>query len=380
MIRHNKAIPITWLFIFMMLSACRDSPRNNALQPEEFPVVEVFRKDIRIPLEYIAQIQAVQNVEIRARVEGYLEEILVDEGKEVRKGQLMFKINDEEYRAELNRARANLISAEAEAKSAMVELERVQLLVNKNVVTRTELDLAEAKLEIARSKIEQAKAEEAAALIKLKNTSNRSPFDGIIDRIPFKVGSLISAGTLLTTISDVRTVYAYFNVSEVEYLENFKRTRKSDSLFLFNAELILANGDLYPHKGIIETMESEFESGTGAIAVRAKFKNPELMLKHGSTGKIRLFDTFNNALLIPQKSALEIQDKNYVYLLDENQTVILKSFVPISRIGDFYVVGKGLEEKNVIVYEGVQNLREGMLIKPRFVIKEEIMKENVLVY
>jgi membrane fusion protein (multidrug efflux system) len=364
----------------MMLSACRDSPRNNALQPEEFPVVEVFRKDIRIPLEYIAQIQAFQNVEIRARVEGYLEEILVDEGKEVRKGQLMFKINDEEYRAELNRARANLISAEAEAKSAMVELERVQLLVNKNVVTRTELDLAEAKLEIARSKIEQAKAEEAAALIKLKNTSIRSPFDGIIDRIPFKVGSLISAGTLLTTISDVRTVYAYFNVSEVEYLENFKRTRKSDSLFLFNAELILANGDLYPHKGIIETMESEFESGTGAIAVRAKFKNPELMLKHGSTGKIRLFDTFNNALLIPQKSALEIQDKNYVYLLDENQTVILKSFVPISRIGDFYVVGKGLEEKNVIVYEGIQNLREGMLIKPRFVTKEEIMKENVLVY
>jgi membrane fusion protein (multidrug efflux system) len=166
----------------------------------------------------------------------------------------------------------------------------------------------------------------------------------------------------------------------VEYLENFKRTRKSDSLFLFNAELILANGDLYPHKGIIETMESEFESGTGAIAVRAKFKNPELMLKHGSTGKIRLFDTFNNALLIPQKSALEIQDKNYVYLLDENQTVILKSFVPISRIGDFYVVGKGLEEKNVIVYEGIQNLREGMLIKPRFVTKEEIMKENVLVY
>ncbi len=153
---------IHWFILLLVLTsfACgRDSGNAETLEPEEYPVIETFRQDVNIPLEYIAAIQAFQNVEIRARVEGYLEKILVDEGKEVRKGQLMFQINDEEYRADLARARANIISAEAETKSALVELERVRLLVNKNIITKTELDLAEAKLEIARSRIEQAKAD-----------------------------------------------------------------------------------------------------------------------------------------------------------------------------------------------------------------------------
>jgi membrane fusion protein (multidrug efflux system) len=374
---------IHWFILLLVLTsfACgRDSGNAETLEPEEYPVIETFRQDVNIPLEYIAAIQAFQNVEIRARVEGYLEKILVDEGKEVRKGQLMFQINDEEYRADLARARANIISAEAETKSALVELERVRLLVNKNIITKTELDLAEAKLEIARSRIEQAKAEETAANIRLANSSIRSPFDGIIDRIPFKVGSLISAGTLLTTISDIETVNAYFNVSEVEYLENFRRGRGGDTPSLEKIELILADGELYPLTGRVETMESEFEVGTGAIAMRAKFPNPQHMLKHGSTGKIRIMDSRANALLIPQKSTIEIQDKNYVYLLDNNQTVVLKSFVPISRIGEYYVVGKGLEGSEKIVYEGIQNIREGMVIKPKLVSREEVLKENALIY
>ncbi|MCU0396610.1 MAG: efflux RND transporter periplasmic adaptor subunit [Cyclobacteriaceae bacterium] len=373
---HGYLLIAAWI----MFSCSNTANKEEVLEPEEFPVIEVFRKDVNIPLEYVASIQAFQNVEIRARVEGYLEQILVDEGKEVRKGQLMFKINDEEYRADLARARANIISAEAEAKSATVELERVRLLVNKNIITKTELDLAEAKLEIARSRIEQAKAEETAAAIRLTNSSIRSPFDGIIDRIPFKVGSLINAGTLLTTISDIETVNAYFNVSEVEYLENFRKRSSGDTLFLANTELILANGELYPLKGRIETMESEFEAGTGAIAVRVKFRNPQHLLKHGSTGKIRIQDSRKGAILIPQKSTVEIQDKNYVYLLNENQTVVLKSFVPISRIGEYYVVGKGLEEKDKIIYEGIQNVREGMVIRPRLVSTEEVLKENAIIY
>ncbi|HMQ00920.1 MAG TPA: efflux RND transporter periplasmic adaptor subunit [Cyclobacteriaceae bacterium] len=367
------------LLLISLMASCRHKNiSDNPTEPEEFPVTQIIRQDISIPLEYVANIQAFQNVEIRARVEGYLEQILVDEGKEVKKGQLLFQINDEEYRADLSKARANIVSAEAEVKSALVELERVKLLVNKNVITKTELDLAEAKLEIARARIEQAKAEETAAQIRLTNTSIRSPFNGVIDRIPFKIGSLISAGTLLTTISDIETVNAYFNVSEVEYLLNFSKAKNGDAFLLSNAELVLADGNLYPLKGKIETMESEFEAGTGAIAVRAKFQNPERLLKHGSTGKIRLMDTRQGALLIPQKSGLEIQDKNYVFLLNANQTLSLKSFVPISRVGDFYVVGSGLKETDTFVYEGIQNVREGMVIKPRMVNAQQLLEENNL--
>ena len=246
------------------------------------------------------------------------------------------------------------------------------------MVTKTELDLADAKLEIARSRIEQARAEETAAAIKLANTSIRSPFNGVIDRIPFKVGSLISEGTLLTTLSDIETVNAYFHVSEVEYLENFRRKRGTDSSFLSNVELILADGDPYPLKGRIETMESEFEEGTGAIALRARFRNPQHLLKHGSTGKILLQDVRANALLIPQKSAVEIQDKNYVFLLNDNQTVTMKSFTPVARVGDYYLVGKGLNESDQIVYEGIQNIREGMVIVPKLVTQEQLLKDNRL--
>src|SRR6267154_4645824 len=134
------------LLMLLVLVGCnRSSKKAVELKPEEFPVVEVFAKDINVPLEYVTSIQAFQNVEIRARVEGYLEEIFVDEGKLVKEGQLLFQINDDEYRAELNRAKANIASAEAETRSTLVELERVKLLVDKNVVAKTEFDLAEAK-------------------------------------------------------------------------------------------------------------------------------------------------------------------------------------------------------------------------------------------
>jgi membrane fusion protein (multidrug efflux system) len=367
------------LVIGLIFGGCGNSSnKTNQLQPEEYPVTEVFIKDVNIPLEFVTSIQAVQNVEIRARVPGYLENIYADEGTLVKHGQLLFKINDEEYQAEVDRAKASIASAEAETKTAMVELERVKLLVDKKVVAQTELDLAEAKLEIARSKIKVAQAEETTAEIKLANTSIRSPFTGIINNLPLKRGSLISEGLLLTTISDISYVYTYFNVSEVEYLKFNRANVREDTLFLNNVELLLADGSTYPLKGKVDAVQGEFEAGTGTLVVRAKFKNPKFTLKHGSTGKLRLLEVQGNSLLIPQKSVLEIQDKNYVLLLDKNNVVMMKSFVPLRRIGDFYIVSKGLNEHDVIVYEGIQNVKEGMVIKPLNVSTEELLKSNKL--
>lgn len=365
------------LLSIIIIASCKnkensESESNQAVN--EYPVIEVFTKDITSKLEYVAQIHAVQNVEIRARVEGYLEAILVDEGITVTKGQALFQINQEEYQAELNRANANLKSAEAETKSAEVELERVKLLVEKNVIAKTELDLAEAKLEIAKAKIEQAKADKIAASVKLANTYIRSPFNGIIDRIPFKIGSLISEGSLLTSISDIESVNAYFKVSEVEYLKYFNN-KENDSLMNSKVQLILADGTVYPFNGKIETMETEFEIGTGSLAVRAKFKNPDKVLKHGSTGKIVINEVLRNSVIIPQKSTLEIQDKNYVFLLDNNNMLIMKSFKPAQRYGDFYIVSEGLKAGDKIVYEGVQRLKEGKVIQPSMIDTKEILKE-----
>lgn len=366
---HHKYIGY---IAIMMVLGCGETTSNNTVSTE-YPVTEVFTKDVTTELEYVADIHAVQNVEIRARIEGYLEQILIDEGKEVHKGQLLFKINEEEYRAQLNSARANLTSAEAETKSAEVELERVRLLVAKNVITKTEVDLALAKLDIAKAKVEQAKADVVVASVKLTHTNIRSPFNGVIDRIPYKLGSLISAGTLVTTLSDISAVNIYFKVSEIEYLEFFKeKGENNESSFGSSVELVLADGSVYPFTGKIETMESEFEPGTGAIAVRARFNNPHKILKHGSTGKIRVKEKIKNALLIPQKSTLEIQDKTYVLVVDENNMITMKSFEPLQRYEDFYIVKSGLKPGQRILYEGLQSAREGSIIKPKPVSLKDV--------
>jgi membrane fusion protein (multidrug efflux system) len=363
-----------WMLVVLYAACTTPQLPNPQIESIEIPVTKVFQKDIIAPVDYVASIQALQNVEIRARIEGYLEAIYVDEGKEVTRGQLLFKINDQEYQAKHNSAKAYLKSAEAEFKSAMVELERVKLLVEKSVIAKTEIDLAEAKVETAKAKIEQAKADEVEASVKLLNTQIRSPFNGIIDRIPFKLGSLIDEGTLLTTISDINAVHVYFNVSEIEYLKFFKeRFNKKDTAAQNIVELLLADGSIYSQKGRVETMESEFETGTGAIAFRARFENPLKILKHGSTGKVRITETIKDAMLIPQKSTLEIQDKNYVFLVDRNNMLIMKSFDPLQRTGDYYIIKNGLTIGDQFVYEGVQSLREGGIVKP-------VMVSDSLVY
>ena len=347
------------------LNSCSRQQDQQAPAMGEFPVTVVNSMDVVTDLSFVADIQAFRNVEIRARVNGYLEQIYVDEGKNVSEGQLLFRINDEEYKAQLNRAEANLKSAEAQKKTAEVEMERVRLLVDKNVIAKTEMDLAMAKLDVAKASIEQSKAEETSAKVKLQHANVRSPFSGVIDRIPLKLGSLISEGTLLTTISDISSMNIYFQVSEIQYLTYVATNANAlDTLKKIKVELELADGTIYSSKGKIETIESEFEAGTGVLSLRARFENPDRLLKHGSTGKVKIKKLLNGALVIPQKSVMEIQDKNYVFVVDDKNLVMLKSFTPLDRVGDFYVVKDGLKSGERIIYEGVQNLKEGTVIRP----------------
>ncbi len=357
----------------IILAGCGSSTAPTTTGDTEVPVTYVNTMNVETDVLFVADINAIQNVEIRARVNGYLEHIYVDEGKPVEKGQLLFKINDEEYQAALHRAEANLKSAEAEYKSAQVERERVRLLVEKEVIAKTEMDLAIAKIDVALAKIEQAKADAIAARVKLEHTNIRSPFAGVIDRIPYKLGSLISQGTLLTTVSDASFINAYFSISEVEYLRYLEtHPELSDSINGQEVELTLADGSVYPVKGKIETMESQFDEATGTIAIRARFENKQGLLKHGSNGKIKVRRKLNKVMVIPQKSAMEIQDRNFVFVVNEQNMVVMQSFIILQRYKDFYIVKSGLKPGQKIVYEGVQNIREGSVIKPRSTNLKEI--------
>lgn len=362
------------LLSIVVLAGCSGNAKEQVVEERPYiPVTQIVAKDTVVEREYVGDINAFRKTEIRARIQGYLEQIYVDEGQEVKEGQLLFRINADEYMAQLREEKATLASAEAEARTAQLELGQVKLLVEKNVISNTELEVARAKRDAYGAKVEEAKSRVASAALKVEYTSVRSPFTGTIDRIPFKMGSLIDEGSLLTTISDTRFIYAYYNVSESEYLDYMQKKRLKLNEDSDDATLILADGSVHPYSGKIETMDGEFETTTGTIAFRALFPNPDKILKHNASGKVRLMTTVKDAVIVPQKATFEIQDKTYVYVVDDQNQVRMQSITPRLRFSHFYIIEDGVQSGDKVVYEGMQNMKEGMKISPTAVPMDSLM-------
>lgn len=372
---NSKNINITrntcsLLFFAAWLAGCtvQSSDSANELALKKVPVMEVVSLDTTIYNVYVADIQAIKNVEVRSRLQGFLEKIYVDEGDEVRQGQPLFKINEDEYRSEVVRAEAVLNNAIADAETVSLEVERTKLLVDKNIISKTDLDVAQAQFNAAKSRVEEAQSLLQHAKTRLSYTTIRSPFNGRIDRIPLKEGSLLNEGSFLTSVSDLKEVYAYFDISEQEYLNILSDQQKSSMDFSTAVKLTLANGDDYPYTGSAEFAENEFEASTGTISLRARFPNPSGLLKHGASGKIAIPLQTGENLVVHQKSVFEIQDRTYVYLVSNNNTVAMTPFQAGQRIGHYYLVESGLKAQDKIVYEGVQSLRDGMEITPELTV------------
>ena len=204
----------------------------------------------------------------------------------------------------------------------------------------------------------------------LSATEIRAPFDGTIDRIPLKLGSLVDEGELLTSLSDNSQMFAYFNVSEPEYL-NYETDLKNRGNK--KVSLLLANNEVLKYKGDVETIESEFDNETGNIAFRARFPNPDHLLKNGETGKVQMTVPLKNALIIPQKTTYEIQDKIYVFVVDKKGIVHSRNITILSEMSDLYVVGTGLNENDRILLEGVQTAKDDDKIKFDYVSPNEVV-------
>ena len=342
------------VFALMSLLACQ-TKKTSKEEVERFIVTNPLVTDTSFIKEYVAEIQSIQNVEIRAKVKGFIESIKVDEGQKVKAGQLLFTIRPREYEVELLKARAEVKKAEVEAQNAKV-------LADKNIVSKSELTMALAKLE-------GAKAEEQMAELYVSYTQIRAPYDGIVDRLKFKVGSLIDEGTLLTSLSNNKEVYAYFNVSELEYLDFATKQQNKKNV----ATLLLANGQAHQYKGSIETIEGEFDKNTGTVAFRAKFPNPTYLLKHGETGRVQLKLDLSNALIIPQKSTYELQDKTYVFVVDKNNVVQSRLITIKQKLPNIYVVDTGLLPNDKIIFEGVQSAKEDEKVETKFISAKEAL-------
>jgi|WetSurMetagenome_2_1015567.scaffolds.fasta_scaffold24508_2 RND family efflux transporter MFP subunit len=358
--RHLSVKHITFFFVVTLLVSC-SSNKKVSEQVDNYEVVKPIVTNTSVSTDYVAEIQALQNVELRSRVKGYLDKIYIDEGKFVKQGQILFSISSQEYQEELTKAQAELNSALSDVNTSQLELKNVKILVEQNIVSATELEIAQAKLEAAQARVDEAKANQSSATLNLSYTIIKAPFDGVVNRIPYKIGSLIDEGTLLTSISNDKEMYAYFNVSEKEYLDFQKDKEQMNNK---EVSLILADGQEYKYKGIIETVDGEIDKSTGNIAFRAIFNNPNMLLRHGSTGKIVISKSVNNAIMIPQKSTFEVQERTYVYVVDSDNIVKLRSITPQYRLEDMYIVSQGLEPDDQFLYEGLQLVKEGDKIIP----------------
>jgi len=340
----------------LVLAACSSTP---ALEPlEVFPVATPKRGTGTFEREYVGEVHALQRAELRARTRGVIESVGIDEGQEVKAGQLLFTVSAKELQHELRRARAAIASATAELKATQLEHANLKMLFDQKVVSPAELARVEAKVAALAAKEEEAKAAEGQAAVSLQYAEVRAPFDGVVNRIPRKAGSLVAEGDLLTTLTNTREVYVYFRISEPEYLEH----KTKGAVLGREVGFRLADGTLHAQAGVTDAVETEFDRNTGTLAVRARFPNDGGVLNHGSTGKVVLRSDLTDALMVPQKSTFEVQEHVYVYTVDAEGRARARRIVPKLRLKDSFVVESGLKPGDRFIVEGVQRVKEGLKI------------------
>ncbi len=317
-------------------------------------------EDVVITESFVCQIRSQRHIEVRALEGGYLSKIFINEGQAVKKGEVMFKILPVLYKARLD-------AENAKAKVAELKYKYTQQLVEQKVVSQNEAALVEAEMAEA-----QAKANLAAA--ELNFTDIRAPFDGIVDRLLQREGSLIKEGDILTTLADNSVMWVYFNVPEryyLHYMATRKEREKEDKI-----ELVLANGETFPQPGKIGAIEADFNNENGNIKFRADYPNPDGLLRHGQTGTIKIHRPLKNALVIPQRATFELLDNRYVWVVDENDIAHQTLITVKNELEDIFVIGSGLDVKDKIVLEGIREVEEGEKVEYVFRSPEEVLKKQ----
>lgn len=344
----------------LLIASCSKAKETNNKEIKEVPVLKINRKDTLVSNHFVTDIQAKKNVEIHSRIAGIMQHVSVNEGQFVKQGQRLFKINDAELQMELLKSNASLKQAEADVRIAEVEVKQIQSLYDKKFVAGNELEMVKAKLSSARAKLAYADAERKSVLQKISFTNIVAPFDGVIDVIPYKEGSLVENGSLLTTLSQLNEIYAYFSFPENMYFEMLANDKIGSHQKI---ELMLPNGIKYRYNGTLRTAEGEIDKATGSIRYKVVFPNPDHLIKHGTSGKLIISENQPDAILIPQKSTFSIQDKTYVFVVDKQNKVKMKNISIGSTLRDSYIVESGLKPGDIIVYEGTQSLRDGESIR-----------------
>lgn len=381
-----KAKLIVLISSIILLQNCTKAAEGtNAAPPApELPVYTVTTSPATIYQEFPTALEGKNNVEIRSQVDGYLDKIYVEEGAYVRAGQPLFKIDSRAYGEQMNMANANLQVANANIQKAKVEVDRLEPLVSAKVVSEVQLKTAKANYAAAVAAASQARASVGGAKINVGFTTITAPVSGYIGRIPYKKGSLISRtdANPLTLLSDISEIYAYFSLSELDFIGFQKKypgaTLNEKLKNMPMVDLVIADNSTYPEKGKMSIVDGQFDKTTGAISVRAVFPNANGALRTGNTGRVRMPQLFANTLVIPQESTFEIQDKTYVYIVGKNKKVTSKPITISGKTDSYYFISEGIVAGDKIVYTGIGALKDGVTIQPKNISSDSLLKARPL--
>lgn len=370
MITINRLVLITLLAFGM--SSCSDDASNQqkVSMPLELQVLRISEQQTDLQSEFPTSLKGKEDIEIRSKVDGYIKTVHVDEGEYVKNGQVLFTIENPTYTQTLQNSIAAVEVAKAAVEAAKLKVQKTEALVGKEIVSDYTLETAIIDLKSKEANLSQAKANMANAQANVKYLTIKSPFDGVVGSLPFKLGSYVnSASEPLTVISNISTIYAYFSITESQFINWFHELEGQDIndkvKHLDKVDLILADGSKYAQQGTIETISGLASSTTGSFNVRAAFQNESFLLRSGGSATVVTHDKINNAILIPQSASYEIQGKRFIYIVD-NSGVVHQKEVKINEVpgGQLFSVVDGLSVGETIVIEGISKLSDGLKIKP----------------
>lgn len=355
----------------LLIVSCSKKNTAPTESPAAYPTLTLKTQKANVSVEYPTTLEGEQTVEIRSKIDGYIEQVYVEEGSAVAKGQALFKIDANSYLQDVNNKKAAVLAAEASLETAVIQTKRTAALAEKKIINTYELTSAKNLERVKRAELSQANADLSSAKSKLAFTNIVSPINGVVGSLPFKIGSLvsISAPEPLTTVANTKNIYAYFSLSQQQlnsFLSQYPGNQLKDKFRNMPAvSLVTADGETYPVKGKIQTLSGVLNANTGSANFKAVFPNPEGKLWSGASATIVIPTQFTAAILVPKKAVFELQGRFFVFTTDA-QNVVHNTEIKIRNTATEkeYLVTEGLKSGSTIITDGIGNLRDGMKITP----------------